>query len=210
MQVQVLSPIHGKPKNIQLKHRWLYHWGDDNGLNRWAGIYLYRLKSDKSKIYIGSATKLAQRFRQQLYRCSVYEKSNQKLYSLVNKYGWDNLEHGVLELVEFPPQNSTTANRTILLAREQVYLDKYKPSVKINKIAGSVMGYKHTESNKLKFGSLYRGKSYSKTLKPNSLRDPVSENTILKLRPRAKGAKVNIFLKDLQLFKSFPTIKSAA
>jgi len=82
-----LSPIHGKPKNIQLKHRWLYHWGDDNGLNRWAGIYLYRLKSDKSKIYIGSATKLAQRFRQQLYRCSVYEKSNQKLYSLVNKYG---------------------------------------------------------------------------------------------------------------------------
>ena len=60
--------------------------GNDNSLNKLPGIYVYRLKLDISKLYIGSATNLAQRFRQHRYRCSVYNKSNNKLYSLVKKY----------------------------------------------------------------------------------------------------------------------------
>ena len=57
---------------------------------------------------------------------------------------------------------------------------------------------------------VHRGKSYRKTLSPNLVRKPVSEDIRLKLIKRAKGVGVNIHLKDLKLFKSFPTIKSAA
>ena len=116
----------------------------------------------------------------------------------------------MLEIVKYPGQNSTTSNKILLLGREQVYLDKYKPSLNINKVAGSVMGYKHTELNKLKFGSIHRGKSYSKTLDINMVRNPVSADTISKLIKRAKGASVNVYFKDLERFKTFPTIKSAA
>ena len=38
--------------------------GEDNSLNKLPGIYVYRLKLDNSKLYIGSATNLAQRVRQ--------------------------------------------------------------------------------------------------------------------------------------------------
>lgn len=35
------------------------------------------------------------------------------------------------------------------------------------------MGYKHTELNQLKFGSIHKGKSYSKTLDINIVKKPV-------------------------------------
>jgi len=88
----------------------------------------------------------------------------------------------VLEVVEYPAQNNTTKNKNLLLGREQFYLDKYIPSFNINRIAGSVMGYKHTELNKLKFGSIHRGKSYVKTFDTNATRKPISADTICKLR----------------------------
>jgi hypothetical protein len=58
------------------------------------------------------------------------------------------------------------------------------------------MDYRHTELNKLKFGSIHRGKSYSKTLDINMVRKPVSADTISKIRKRAKGDSVNIYYKD--------------
>ena len=116
----------------------------------------------------------------------------------------------MLEVVEYPAQNSTTSNKILLLGRKQVYLDKYKPFININRIAGSVMGYKHTELSKLKFVSVHRGKSYSKTLDISMVRKPVSADIISKLKERAKGVGVNVYHKNLEIFKSFPTIKSTA
>ena len=103
----------------------------------------------------------------------------------------------MLEVVEYTAQDSTTSNKILLLGRKQVYLDKYKPNLNINKVVGSVMGYKHTESSKLKFCYIHRGKSYSKTIDTNLIRKPVSAYTISKLRKRAKGASVNVYHKDL-------------
>jgi len=119
----------------------------------------------------------------------------------------------VLEVVVYPVQNSESSAlcyKILLLGKEQAYLDKYKPSLNINKVAGSVMGYKHTSLNKLKFGYIHRGKSYRKTQDINFVRKPVSEDTISKLRKRTKGVSVNIHHKSLEIFKTFPTIKSAA
>ena len=60
------------------------------------GVCAFRSKTDTGKLDNGSATNLAQRFRQHRHRCPVYNKSNNKLYNLVQKYGWESLEYGVL------------------------------------------------------------------------------------------------------------------
>lgn len=65
-----------------------------------AGIYAYRLIFDKTKIYIGSAQNLSQRFRQHRYRYSIYKGNNSKFYNNINKYGWYNIEYTILEVLK--------------------------------------------------------------------------------------------------------------
>lgn len=65
-----------------------------------AGIYAYRLIFDKTKIYIGSAQNLSQRFRQHRYRYSIYKGNNSKFYNMINKYDWSNIEYTILEILK--------------------------------------------------------------------------------------------------------------
>jgi len=180
--------------------------GDNEFLVQAPGIYVYRFKLDISTIYIGSAVNIAQRFRQHRCRCSIYKVNNSKFYNLVKKYGWNNIEYGILEKLS---GKDTYINKGILLDREQYYLNKYSPSLNINKIAGSILGYKHTEVNKLKFSSIHRGKSYQKTLTVK-LRAKVTKETIDKLKLRSRGAVTCIYDKNNVLLKEFNTIKDAA
>lgn len=158
-----------------------------------SGIYTYRLKLDRDRVYIGSALNLAQRFRQHRYRYSIYKGNNNKFYSLVRKYGWDNIEYGIIEKINLSCDSSILSNKKTLLSREQFYLDKYSPSLNINKLAGSMLGYKHTEQSKLKLSSIHIGKSYKKTptKKPKLL---VTKETRDKLRLRSRGV-TNFYLK---------------
>ena len=41
-------------------------------------------------------------------------------------------------------------------------MNKYSPSFNINKKAGSMTGYKHSDIIKLKFGEMHRGKTYKR------------------------------------------------
>ena len=66
---------------------------------------------------------------------------------------------------------------------EQRYLDKYSPSLNINKKAGSNAGYKHSDIIKLKFGDMHRGKSCKRLYKTN-IKCLVSYETKNKLRLR--------------------------
>ncbi len=65
-----------------------------------AGIYAYRLICDKTKIYIAWAQNLSQRFRQHRYRYSIYKGNNSKYYNMINKYGWNNIEYTILEILK--------------------------------------------------------------------------------------------------------------
>ena len=182
--------------------------GDNESLEQVPGIYVYRFKLDISKIYIGSAVNIAQRFRQHRYRCSIYKGNNSKFYNLVKKYGWNNIEYGILEKLS-GKDTYIIINKETLLDREQYYLNKCSPSLNINKIAGSILGYKHTEENKLKLSSTHIGKSYQKTLtgKPRPL---VTKETIDKLKLRSRGAVTCIYDKNNELLREFNTIKDAA
>lgn len=185
--------------------------GDSKSLSQGPGIYAYRLKSDNNRLYVGSAVNISQRFRQHRYRSSIYKGNGSKFYNLINKYGWNNVEYGIVEEINFPVNNDIPANKKLLLKREQYYLDKYSPTLNINKLAGSMMGYKHTQENKLRFSFIHIGKSYKRnTSEASKPRPPVTKETIDKLKLRTRGAATRIYDKSHSLVKEFKTIKTAA
>jgi group I intron endonuclease len=184
--------------------------GDNKSLLQGPGIYAYRLKLDKNKVYVGSAVNVAQRFRQHRYRCSIYKSNNSKFYNLVIKYGWNNIQFGIIEQVSFPTYNSDIVlNKKLLLDREQYYLDKYLPSLNINRFAKSILDYKHTKESRIKFSSSRTGKVYGKRIISKS-KPLVSKETIDKLKLRTKGAPTCLYDKSHNLLQRFKTIKDAA
>jgi group I intron endonuclease len=101
-----------------------------------SGIYRW-VNKDSGKSYVGSSSMLNDRFR--LYFNHSYLSSNRRGASLICKallkYGYVGFR---LEILEYCP-------RSILLAREQFYIDKLNPEYNILKLAGSNLGYKHNE-----------------------------------------------------------------
>lgn len=85
-------------------------------------------------------------------------------------------------------------------------MDKYSPSLNINKNAGYMAGYKHSDIIKLKYGDMHRGKSYIRLYKTN-IECLVSDETKNKLILRSIGAPVLVYDLNLNLVKSCETIK---
>ena len=103
-----------------------------------SGVYR-SVHKDTGKSYIGSSSMLNDRFRR--YFNYIYLSSSKRGASLISKallkYGYAGFR---LEILEYCPVS-------ILLAREQFYLDKFNPEYNILKIAGSNLGYKHSEAS---------------------------------------------------------------
>ena len=88
---------------------------------------------------MGSSSNLNERFRR--YFNHSYLSSSKRGASLICKallkYGYVGFR---LEILEYCPNS-------IVLAREQFYIDKLNPEYNILKIAGSNLGYKHSEAS---------------------------------------------------------------
>lgn len=91
---------------------------------------------ESGKSYIGSSANLNDRFRR--YFNYSYLSNSKRGASLICKallkYGYVGF---TLEILEY-------CSKTEVLAREQFYLDIFKPEYNILKIAGSNLGYKHS------------------------------------------------------------------
>lgn len=94
---------------------------------------------ESGKSYIGSSAKLNDRFRR--YFNYSYLSNNKRGASLISKallnYGYAGFR---LEIFEY-------CSNTEVLAREQFYLDNFKPEYNKLKIAGSNLGYKHSAAS---------------------------------------------------------------
>lgn len=103
-----------------------------------SGIYRW-VHKDSGKSYVGSSTMLNDRFRR--YFNHSYLSSSKRGASLICKallkYGYAGFR---LEILEYCPIS-------IVLDREQFYIDKLNPEYNILKIAGSNLGYKHSEAS---------------------------------------------------------------
>lgn len=103
-----------------------------------SGIYRWvHLESGKS--YIGSAKNFHLRFKQYFnYNHISYPGRNLLIYKALLKYGYAGFK---LEILEY-------CSLEILLQREQFYFDTFNPEYNILKVAGSPLGYRHSEAAK--------------------------------------------------------------
>lgn len=99
-----------------------------------SGIYQIKNKVN-GKSYIGSSTRLNKRWKRHLtdLKCNVHHSL--ALQRAFHKYGSDNFEFNILENCE----------ETLLLEREQYYLDSLKPEYNICTVAGNCLGVKQSE-----------------------------------------------------------------
>lgn len=99
------------------------------GVYRWVNL-------SNQKSYVGSSLNLSKRFS---FYYSLVAINNAKRLSLICKallkYGYSGFK---LEILEY-------CNESEVINREQYYIDYLNPEYNILKIAGSTLGYKHTE-----------------------------------------------------------------
>lgn len=91
-----------------------------------------------NKVYIGSAIDFKSRKRQHLHYLKNNKHQNIHLQRLFNKH-----DDFLIEIVEY-------CEPSLLIQREQYYIDTLSPEINILKIAGSRLGSKHSEEAKRK------------------------------------------------------------
>ena len=99
-----------------------------------SGIYLITNLVNGKK-YVGSSVVLKRRFKEYsnpLYITRNLKKGNSKILNALIKYGYLNFEFKILETIEFLKTQTKSERRTLLLEREQYYLDEIKPEYNIN------------------------------------------------------------------------------
>ena len=109
---------------------------------------------ESGKSYIGSSNKLNIRFKQYFnYNHISYPKRNSTIYKALLKHGYAKFR---LEILEYCPYDK-------LLQREQFYFDKLKPEYNILTIAGSPLGYRHSEAAKKLIGIASKNRKVSES-----------------------------------------------
>ncbi len=117
-----------------------------SGIYRWVNLV-------NGETYIGSAVDLTERLRDYLSPRWLEKevlKHNSIIYRALLKYGYDKFR---LEILEY-------CDRSLTIEREQYYIDKYKPTYNICKIAGSSLGRITRNTTKLKLRNAWLVRLY--------------------------------------------------
>lgn len=127
-----------------------------------SGVYCWtHIESGKS--YVGSSVDLYRRFMQYYNIKYITRASKSSLICrALLKYGYSSFK---LEILEF-------CEPSVIIEREQYYIDNLSPEYNILKVAGSLFGYKHTIESIEKMSEIAKNRS---------------EETITKLREAALG-----------------------
>lgn len=152
-----------------------------------SGIYKI-LNKINGKFYIGSALNLKYRWRDHKVFLKNKNHPNIHLQRSSIKHNLENFEFIILEYVE----------ASKLIEREQFWINSLNPEYNILKIAGSLLGFKHSEETKNKY---YRGKQQSKEAR-------LKKSVALKKRPKSEEHKAKIAASHRNL-KLWPHIDGA-
>ena len=122
-----------------------------------SGIYLLH-NSVNGKQYIGSGYNLSRRLSTYYYSSRLIDKRH--ISNSILKYGHDNFSVVILEIF-----NKDSIIKTNLIKKEQYYINLYKPILNINTIAGSSLGFRHTDETKKLISEFNKGKNLSEKTK---------------------------------------------
>jgi group I intron endonuclease len=186
-----------------------------------SGIYrLINIINNKS--YVGSSVSLSRRFKY-YYSLICLEKTMNKGNSVIHrallKYGYSNFSLNILEYCE----------PDVLIKREQYYIDLLNPEYNILRIAGSSLGFKHSEAAKTQMSINNTGKnnplfnkkhtyetrnkireSIKSLIRVNNKPKVVTNETKLRMSLRSQGIKVKVFDKSDNVIGQFSSLKKAA
>lgn len=184
--------------------------------NNRSGIYAI-VNIANGKLYIGSAVKLNRRKSQHLNKLNLDTHRNRHLQSSFNKYGKDYFVFKVVEYCEIKD----------LIAREQIWINQFDFDIQLynlNPIAGSFLGFKHTEESRTKMSQVHKGKIFSKEtrnkLSQSCKKRIISDETRNKMSEAAKNrseehrkklserGKVRVFSEEIREKLSFSHQKS--
>lgn len=131
---------------------------------------MYDLKDNKSsgiysitnilnnKMYIGSAINLYRRVMRHKVDLRRNEHHNSHLQSAYNKYGKTNFTYKIIELV---------SDKSMLIIREQNWLDFFSPAYNQRKIAHSSLGVTFSKEIKERMSAAQKGRTFSKEARKN-------------------------------------------
>ena len=145
-----------------------------NFLNKKSGVYVIK-NTVNNKVYIGSAVNIYQRIKDHVKCLKSKNHRNSLLQNHFNKYGMS-FYFEVLELCE----------KENLINVEQFMLNKYmsyerKNGFNINKVASSMLGFKHTDKTKKAWSDKRKGVKLTKEAKINMSKAKSGSN-----HPKAK------------------------
>lgn len=125
-----------------------------SGIYRWINLV-------SGKFYVGYSINLTKRFRDYFSINSLIKnikRNKSKIYRALLKYGYFNFK---LEIIEY-------CDPTIIIEREQYYLDNLRPEYNILKYARSSYGFKHSKKiiEKIRIANIgcKHSKAYSVTV----------------------------------------------
>lgn len=116
-----------------------------------AGVYLIS-NNVNGKCYVGSTIHLDRRRLEHFSSLANNKHPNRHLQNAYNKYGVNAFEFEILETILIDDNIKKT-----LLSREQFWIDNLKPEYNILPVAGSSLGYRHTEETKKKISQSTTG-----------------------------------------------------
>jgi len=116
-----------------------------------AGVYRW-VHNQSGNSYVGSSVNLSNRLRLYFNYDFISDKSRSKsmIHDALAKYGYSRF---TLEILEYCDENKA-------LEREQHYLDTLQPVYNILKVAGSLLGHKHSEVSKALRSEAMKGKGH--------------------------------------------------
>jgi len=108
-----------------------------------AGIYMWTHK-ETGKSYVGSAFELHKRLINYYNKSYLNSHNSMYIYKAILNHGYGAFSLSILEYIDISNLSLEDA-RKLILEHEQYYLDSLKPHYNILIIAGSRLGYKHSE-----------------------------------------------------------------
>lgn len=144
-----------------------------------GGIYCW-INNINDKIYVGSSVNLTERFYK-YYSVKHLTMRNTPIHNAILKYGYSNFSLAILEYI---------ADKGEIIGKEQYYLDLLNPNYNVLEVAGSTLGYKHTEETLKGFKERILSEEARNNLSIAATGRILSEEVREKISEKRKGIKL--------------------
>jgi group I intron endonuclease len=119
-------------------------------MDKKSGVYQITNKADGKK-YVGSSSDIDRRRDRHFSRAKSGTHENKKLQNAFNEHGQDSFIFSVLEYCD----------ESLLIQREQFYIDALRPEYNLSPTAGCTKGVKLSQATKNKLSASHMGKKHT-------------------------------------------------